>query len=262
MHASLTAMLKEMKTHHGLLSLKAGTEWENMDYAEIEYLRSLGEEELPILVKIAGPEAKTDLRHLCEMGVDGILGPMIESEYALEKFVTTAQQDYASSGIDPLLAINVETIQGYRQLDALIANPYFQAIDTAVIGRLDLSLSMKMTDVDHPHVKQVTRDLAHRVRQTGKHVSVGGFVNPKSAKDLRQSGADRINTIHTLFDLNKVQDAATSIWKGIEFEMAYYQSLIPLNPGRRAFYQQRIETGQAKLNKAAKLMANDEAIVV
>ena len=262
MHDALVSMLRELKSNYGLVSLKAGTEWEDMNYAEIQNLHSLGQGELPILVKIAGPEAKTDLRHLREIGVDGILGPMIESAYALEKFVITAQQSYADSSINPLLAINIETIQGYQQLDSLMASPYFQVIDTVVIGRLDLSLSMKMDDVDHPNVTRVTHDLALRARQAGKHVSVGGFVNPGSADSLRENGADRMNTIHTLFDFNKVKDASASIRKALEFEAAYYQSLIPLNPERKDFYQQRVEISRAKLDKAAKLMEAPETALV
>ncbi|CAA6827852.1 MAG: HpcH/HpaI aldolase (Fragment) [uncultured Thiotrichaceae bacterium] len=83
MDNNLHLLLQELKSHYGLLSLKAGTEWEDMDYAEIDFLRSVGQEKVPIMVKISGPEAKTDLRHLRAMGVTGILGPMIESEYAL-----------------------------------------------------------------------------------------------------------------------------------------------------------------------------------
>lgn len=72
----------KLQQQHGLLSLKAGTEWEDMDYQEIACLQTLGENKLPLIVKIAGPEAKVDLRNLQAIGVTGILGPMIESEYA------------------------------------------------------------------------------------------------------------------------------------------------------------------------------------
>lgn len=250
MHNKLKNLLHTLVSEHGLLSLKAGTEWENMDYTEIEYLFSIGEKQVPILVKISGPEAKTDLRHLRDIGVNGILGPMIESVYALEKFVLVTQQDYAGSGIDPLLAINIETIVGYRQLDDLLASSAFQSIDTVVIGRLDLSLSMGIEDVDHPDVEAVTQDIAKQVRKAGKHVSVGGFVNPSSAHELQNSAIDRLSTIHTMFDLNQVQDAAATIWKAIEFEIAYYQALIERNAARAAFYQERIDTSQAKLDKA------------
>lgn len=250
----LTRMLKELTSDYGLLALKAGTEWEDMDYPEIEYLYTLGQKEIPIIVKIAGPEARTDLRHLRAMGVNGILGPMIESEYALEKFVMTTQQVYEGSGINPRLAINVETIQGYQMLNEIMENPYFKYVDLIVIGRLDLSLSMHVSDCDHPEVAAVVQDLARRMRCAGKHVSIGGFVNPSSADSLKKIEADRLSTIHTMFDLNQVKDVTVSIWKAIEFEIAYYKSLIQMNPARKDFYQSRIMISQSKLDKAAALM--------
>jgi len=232
-----------------------------MDYEEIDFLYSLGLKKLPIFVKIAGSEARTDLRHLQAIGVNGILGPMIESEYALEKFVLTTKQCYENSGIDPQLAINIETIQGYQKLDDILESPYFQEIDIVVIGRLDLSLSMQIDSVDHPEVVEVTKDLASRVRHAGKHVSVGGFVNPSSANSLKTIDIDRLSTVHAMFDLNKVKDVTTSIGKGLEFEIAYYQALSQINPARQKFYQSRIKTSQTKLDKAKMLLANNELVL-
>ncbi len=254
----LNTMLTELKLHYGLVSLKAGTEWEDMNYSEIAHLNALSNKQLPTLVKIAGPEAKTDLRHMREIGINGILGPMIESVYSLEKFVITSKQVYEGSQIRPMLAINVETIQGYQQLDLMMDSPFFNEIDLVVIGRLDLSLSMKIEDVDHPEVVKITQDLASRISRRGKHVSIGGFVNPGTAVALQNMDVDRLSTIHTMFDLNKVKDATTSIQKAIEFEIAYYESLIPINPHRKAFYQSRITTSQAKLDVAAELFKEDE----
>lgn len=258
----LKNILSELISEYGLLSLKAGTEWEDMNYEDIAHLHSLGGGEFPILVKIAGPEAKTDLRHLREIGVDGLLCPMVESEYALEKFVITAKKAYEGSDIPLKLAINIETIQGYRNLADLLKSPYFEEIDTVVIGRLDLSLSMHISDVDHPDVVQVTQDLARRVHRAGKHVSVGGFVNPSSAGSLKDIDIDRLSTIHTMFDLNKVTDVTTSIWKGIEFEIAYYQSLLQVDPERQDFYLSRIATSQAKLDKAAAMLSHEKPFAV
>lgn len=247
----LPTMLRTLQSQYGLLSLKAGTEWEDMDYTEIEYLYSLGEKRIPMLVKISGPEAKTDLRHLEAMGVTGILGPMIESEYALEKFVATTTALYDEGPMEPWIAINIETIEGYRKLDAILENPAFEPVDSVVIGRLDLSLSMHVDDVDHPEVTAVTRDLADRVRRAGKHVSIGGFVNPGSAGGLREMNVDRINTLNVLFDLNRVEDAYASVRKAIEFEIGYYDSLTRINPAREAFYRSRVEISRKKLEKAA-----------
>jgi 4-hydroxy-2-oxoheptanedioate aldolase len=249
----ITQQLHRLKKDYGLVSLKAGTEWEDMDYQEIQWLYDLDEAQLPILVKVAGPEARVDLRHLQAIGVTGLLGPMIESTYAMEKFVNIAKAHYQNVDKKPLLAINLETIHAHDQLDTLIASPAFADIELVVIGRLDLSLSMGIDDVDHPAVLAVTQTIVNKVRAAGKAVSIGGFVNPASAASICQTfNINYLNTIHTLFDPSKTDDIATAIWLGIEFEIAFYQYLKTRNPARSDFYQSRMDTSQAKLDKAAK----------
>ncbi len=253
----LKQQVKILRTQHGLSSLKAGTEWEDMDYQEIKWLYELGEKQLPILVKVAGPEAKVDLRHLKEIGVTGLLGPMIESTYAMEKFIYIAQEHYKNSAKPPMLTINLETIHTHDQLDTLISSPAFDAVELVVIGRLDLSLSMGIDDVDDPEVLKVTQNMVNKVRAAGKSVSIGGFVNPATAKSICDTfDVNYLNTIHTLFDLSKIDNVTDAVWKGIEFEIAFYEYLKMRNPARSDFYQNRIETSQAKLDKAADLICS------
>ncbi len=38
----LSELLDELTHHHGLIALKAGTEWEDMNYDEIEHLSRAG----------------------------------------------------------------------------------------------------------------------------------------------------------------------------------------------------------------------------
>ncbi len=250
--AQLKHQVQTLHAQHGLVSLKAGTEWEDMDYQEIQWLYELGEKQLPILVKVAGPEAKVDLRHLQAIGVTGLLGPMIESNYAMEKFADIAQAHYKKATQTPMLAVNLETIHAHDQLDTLISSPAFESIELVVIGRLDLSLSMGIDDVDHPKVLEVTQNIVNKVSAAGKPVSIGGFVNPATAGSIRDTfNVNYLNTIHTLFDLSKIDDVATAIWRGIEFEIDFYEYLKTRNPDRNEFYQSRIETSQAKLDKAA-----------
>lgn len=252
--AALKQQVDTLQKHHGLISLKAGTEWEDMDYQEIQWLYELGDKRLPILVKVAGPEAMVDLRHLQQIGVTGLLVPMIESAYALEKFVTIVKALYKNSDKLPMLAANLETIHAYEQLDTLINSPAFGDISLVVIGRLDLSLSMGIKDVDHPDVSKVTQDIVNKVRAAGKAVSIGGFVNPASAGTLKkQFAATDINTIHLMFDLANTEDIDAAIWKGIEFEIAYYEYLKTRNPQRSEFYQGRIKISQAKHEKAMQI---------
>ena len=54
-------------------------------------------------VKIGGCEAKTDIRNCINMGADGIVAPMIESPFALQKFIES------TSNIKTNRFINIET---------------------------------------------------------------------------------------------------------------------------------------------------------
>lgn len=243
----LQEKLFELYDDYGLAYLKGGTEWEDMEYDEIEFLKNL-DLSIPLLVKIAGPEARVDIRRLKGMGVESILGPLIESEYALEKFVTTVLEIYEGCEKNPSLAINIETISGVNNIDAIYNNKYFDLIDLVVIGRLDLATSMGFDNIDNPAVSEMTQEIVNKTHKKGKDVSVGGFVNPKSAKKIQDTfHINRMNTIHLMFDLDRVSNISESIEQGIRFEIDLYKNLKSINPRRAHFYEERIHISQKKL---------------
>jgi len=245
----LKEVLDNLHNFHGLIYLKGGTEWEDMELNEISLLKSSGSPEIPTIIKVAGAEARVDIRNLQKMGIDTILGPMIESTYALEKFVATVSQIYERSEKKPGLAINIETINAVQYLDAIVSCSAFKNIDMVVIGRLDLSMSVGETNVDHPKIFELTKTIVDRVRAEGKDVSIGGFVNPTSAQKIQSTlNANRINTLHTMIDTEQASDISKSVELAIQFEIAFYEALKKENPERSPFYNQRIAISQKKLD--------------
>ena len=138
---NLEAKLDDLTHKYGLVALKGGTEVEDMTYDELLFLKQIAIN-LPVIVKIGGPEARNDIRYCKSIAIDGILAPMIESEYALENFITAVLDIYKEATL-PYLAINVETITAYHNLSAIYTNPYFSYINQITVGRSDLSQSMK-----------------------------------------------------------------------------------------------------------------------
>jgi hypothetical protein len=67
----LKTMLDALFRKHGLVGLKGGTEVEDMTFEEICYLKKLGEPDLPLIVKIGGPEARNDIRMLKSIAITG-----------------------------------------------------------------------------------------------------------------------------------------------------------------------------------------------
>ena len=70
---------------------------------------------LNLSIKIGGCEAKRDIVDCLDLGCDAIVSPMIESSFALKKFINSLNQ----YNYDREKGINVETINAYRCLDEL-----------------------------------------------------------------------------------------------------------------------------------------------
>ena len=245
---NLNEMIDELHRSFGLIMFKGGTEWEDMDIEEIAYLKQIGTSNIPSLMKVGGLESKSEMRHLLDLNVEVLLGPMIETQFALEKFVKNALLISQRKNKTVRLAMMVESITCFNNLDNIMSSPYFESIDFVVLGRLDLANSIGKQDVDNIEVQQLSKKIIKKVTAKGKQISLGGFVNPKSAITIKNDfGVDMLNTIHLLFDLNKSTNISQSVRLGLQFEKAFYQSLCNLFPKRAEFYQTRIQMTEKKL---------------
>ena len=244
----LNQMVDQLYTNHGLAMFKAGSEWENMNLDEIIYLHKLGTYDIPLLMKVSGVEARTEMRQLLQAGVDMFLAPMVESEYALEKFITIAQEVGQEQQKTPKTAIMIESIQTYHNLESIINSPYFAEVEKVVLGRWDLANSMGTTNVDSPEVKTVCQKIVNAVQTKNKSISVGGFVNPRTAPSVKKElGANMLNTINFLLDIDKCGDISQAVELMLQAEIAYYTVLQQINPRRAKFYQSRIDITNKKL---------------
>lgn len=239
---NLRLHLQRLKAQHCVVALKTGTEVEDMDAAEIAILREISASvELPLIVKIGGPEARRDMRECLAMGVDVLLSPMVESVYALTNFVETAHELIRDSAKEAKLAINLETALAIHNLDAMIASQAFAALTQVTIGRGDLSKSMNLS-VDDEEVLTTTRGALARLNRQKKLTSVGGGLsvhNIGSMAELLPSA--RFNTRHMVFENSEIfaRDAARHLSEGLYFEQALYEALALMNPQRAAFYTER-----------------------
>ncbi len=116
-YLELRERLQELKLKAGLKALKSGTEIEDMDFEELSVMRRLSQGILPFYVKIGGPEARNDIRALAQLEVDAMIAPMIESPYALRKFIESLEALLPEKYYKTLLKmINVESAAAIEQL--------------------------------------------------------------------------------------------------------------------------------------------------
>ena len=80
----LFKQLKILKEEYNIQGIKAEFEAEGSSYRDINRLsRICSRLNVPLYLKIGGPEAVRDIKDSLDLGVDGIIAPMIESKFAV-----------------------------------------------------------------------------------------------------------------------------------------------------------------------------------
>lgn len=242
--SSLRASLMELREDYPVVSLKSGTEIEDMSFEEISFLREISQGVLPLIIKIGGPEARQDIRNCLNHRVDVILAPMVESVYALSNFVATVKEiSEEQEKPMPSLAINLETYNAYTHFDNMMESSAFEKLSQVTVGRGDFSKSMHL-DVDDEEVIQMTNSIVHRVKRHGYVSSVGGGLNIKTIGKISQRiETARFNSRHVGvannydFRSRPIQ----TLYAMLQFENELYMALNEQFPQREKFYQKRMD---------------------
>lgn len=238
----------------GLRSMKTGTEVEDMSFAEIALLREISAGIIPLYVKIGGPEARNDMRNLIRIGVDGIIAPMIESPYSLKNFMSTFEEICEEKGTRGIEAgINLETITGYRQMQAILAEPLAAGLHQVTAARTDLSGSMGL-HADDERVLAISEDIVRTCKEHGLVTSVGGAIHPGIIETLlHRIPSDRINTRHMVLSTTEMKrEPVRCLLEGLRFEVDLYRSLATDRANdKREIHQRRFETLQDRMVKHA-----------
>ena len=133
---------------------------------------------LPYLVKIGGCEANSDMRFLMLMGIDRIVAPMIESAFAMRKYMAMLPE-----GAFHHVGVTIETIDAVQRIDAILDAG--TKLTEVTIGRTDLTDSYGGTGVDSPATIEMVKTVASAARARGLGVTMGGSVNKQTFELLR-----------------------------------------------------------------------------
>lgn len=225
----MVEILRELKADYGVTAVKVNMEAEGIRLEEILKTKDIvlraGAE---LTVKIGGCEALTDLRLSRMYGVDTVMGPMIESQFALEKYLAMVESEYDAEGLKDLkVVINIETVDGYQKFDQILAAPNSALLTGIVLGRTDLAAALNLKDVNDPQVLAMTRDLFSKAGQRSLTCIVGGGMSLKSIPFLRE-----LQGLVTGFETRKVVFAdyaraepkmAEGIPLALKFEYLWYE---------------------------------------
>jgi 4-hydroxy-2-oxoheptanedioate aldolase len=205
---SSVSLLKDLIENHGVLGIKTSFEDEGASLMEVIRLKELcNQSGTKILLKIAGAEAKRDLEDSMMIGVKGIVAPMIESPFALDKFVKSAKSILPPDVLSNVqLGINIETINAYKNFDEMAKADGFSDLYHITLGRVDFVSSMNKdrSFVNSDEIFEIASDLFAKSREMSKRVYLGGAITADSKefmKKLFTKGLlDKFETRYVMYD--------------------------------------------------------------
>lgn len=222
----LKLILKNLKQDYGIMGIRTDMASEVVSDEEfILFSRFCRDLNLKYTVKIGGCDALTDIYKAKNAGADYIISPMIETEYALQKFVSNCRQVYDDLGQLNLL-INIETASAYRNIDSILECEDMKYIKGIVLGRDDMARSLSLDDVNSEDISDIALDITKKAHKYGKTFAIGGGVRPQCIDFLKRfDGFDYINceTRRVVFPTGII--TSEILKKALQFEIKWLEYL-------------------------------------
>ncbi|WP_227698670.1 aldolase/citrate lyase family protein [Sphingomonas hengshuiensis] len=223
-------MLKKGRDRFGVVAVKAEFEAEGTRPDELLRLLELAyRADLKVALKIGGCEALSDLHASRLYGADYIIAPMVETPYALSKFIEVREKAYRGTH-DTQFLFNLETETTLRNLDAML--PLAKAgLDGIVFGRVDFTLSRGMPRgaINERVITDAVLTVAQACAAHDLELVVGGSVAVEAGSALREIRSvrlDRFETRKVIFDGAAADSAQfeAGIANAVAFELAWLEN--------------------------------------
>jgi hypothetical protein len=240
-------LLKRGKNDYGIIAIKAEFEAEGTRPDEYHRLLELTQRAgLLVALKIGGCEAVSDLFASKIYGADHIIAPMVETTYALSKFILAKNKTHGPNEERTQFLFNLETETTLSNL-AEMADLAQGNLDGIVFGRVDFTLSCGLNRgaVNERRITDAVLRVAEVCREKDLDLVVGGSVSNDSIAALREIRAIRLNRFETrkvVFDGSAIEcnTVADGIANAVEFELHWLRN-------KRDYYTRIAGEDQARI---------------
>lgn len=240
--------LIDLRENHHVVGIKAEFEAEGTRLEEALRLKEVVTKAgLELTIKIGGCEAIKDMYDARTIGVSAIVAPMIETPYAMKKYVQATKFVFPEEERkDIKFLINLETITGFANIKEMIESPYFEEVAGIVLGRVDMTGSMGLTrdDINSAKILDIAKVLSENMNKVNKDFVIGGGVSAHSLPFFTQLPyLSRFETRKIIFDAQKAihdKNADKGILKAVGFELMWLKN-------KREFYGMIYQEDAARL---------------
>ena len=254
--------LKRGRDDYGVVAVKAEFEAEGTRPDEYHRLLEITQRAgLKVALKIGGCEAVSDLLASKIYGVDHIIAPMVETRYALSKFILAKNKTHGPDKQRTQFLFNLETETSLGNLSEM-ADLAKGNVSGIVFGRVDFTLScgIARTAVNDRRITDCVLQVAEVCREKDLDLVVGGSVTDEAItalREIRTIRLDRFETRKVIFDGSAIESSRIEdgIANAVEFELNWLRN-------KRDYYerivgedQSRIELMEARANRNAPVLA-------
>ena len=216
---------------NGAVAVKAEFEAEGTRTEELLRLLELSKRaNLGFGLKIGGCEAVRDLIEAKQFGVDYIIAPMIETSYAMKKYIAAKNKVFSSDEQEDVdFLVNIETHTGLINSNKIIDMASRKNnIDGIVFGRVDFvdSQGIALDSINEDNVTDSCIEIANKCRKNNLDFVVGGGVSDISIdplKKIKKNHLSRFETRKIIFQaeaLNK-KEIKDALLKAVHFELLW-----------------------------------------
>lgn len=257
----MVEVLKDLRENHHVVGIKAEFEAEGTRMEEALRLKEvITKAGLDLTIKIGGCEALKDMYDSRSIGVRRIVAPMIESAYALKKYIAATKLVFPEDERkETSFLINIETINGFNEFEKMLAIKEIAELGGVVLGRVDMtgSLGMARDDINSQKILEMAKELFTKAKKYKMECVVGGGVSAASLpffKELPEGYLDRYETRKVIFQCPAAlnSNADKGILKAVGFELMWLKN-------KREFYgmiynedKTRLEMLQSRYDKLIK----------